>query len=249
MPESNQVSEEALHAAYTELSDLAEAEYGQTLAELLADDDPVQGDEYDNFEVRDSHDAFWRLGRLIGITVKEPFAEPEDRTDQESQTDARRFWNLDSQALKVARPDLWQYNLLTEFLADTDREGYFDWLPPQELAEPEQVAWFLMEAHSERGVFGALAKAARPYLCKDPEVREKLTKTMATGRIEADPAQMIAGGATTGAASLIIAVVPWLGPAALPVVAGILLIITAKGLNAFCSRTLPAPTGGDMVES
>lgn len=100
-----------------------------------------------------------------------------------------------------------------------------------------------MNAHSERGVFGALARAVRPYLCKDPKVREKLTKSIVKGRIDADPGQMIAGGATTGAASLIIAVVPWLGPAALPVVAGILLIIAAKGLDAFCSRTVPAPTG------
>ncbi len=248
MTESNQISEAALQAAYTDLSDLAEAEYGQNLAELLADDHPVQGGEYANFEVRDSHDAFWRLGRLIGITVKEPFAKPENRTEQESQTDARRVWNLDEKALNVKHPDLWQYNLLTEFLADTDRVGYFDWLPPQDLAEANQVARFLEEAHSERGVFGALVRAARPYLCKDPEVREKLTKTLARGRIDADPAQMIAGGATTGAATLIIAVVPWLGPAALPVVAGMILIITAKGLDALCSRTVPSPTG-DIVET
>ena len=193
MTESKQVSEQAMMAAYAKLSDLAEAEYGQTLAELLADDRPVHGSEYDNFTVRDSHDAFWRLGRLIGITVKEPFAKPADRKAQESQTEARRVWVLDRQTLEVEHPELWQYNLLTEFLVDTERVGYFNWMPPKGLAEAEEVALFLVNAHSERGVFGTLAKAARPYLCKDPEVRKKLTKTVAKGQVEADPVQMVAG--------------------------------------------------------
>jgi hypothetical protein len=247
MTESTSISEEALRGAFTQLSDLAEAEYGQTLTELLADDDPVQGDEYGTLAVLDSHDAFWRLGRLIGITVKEPFAEkPEPRTpEQKSQTGARRVWELDQKALDAEHPDWWQYNLLTEFLADTDRVGSFDWLPPQHLAEADQVAGFLLAAQSERGVFGALVKAARPYLCKNPEVREELGKK---GRIDADPGEMIAGGASTAAATLIISAVPWLGPAAIPFVAGILLIIAAQGLDSFCSRTLPSPRT-DVVET
>ncbi len=73
----NQISSAAVQAALDELSKLADDEYGQTLSELLAADDPVHGDEYDNFEKRDSRDAFWRVGRLVGITVKEPFATAE----------------------------------------------------------------------------------------------------------------------------------------------------------------------------
>ena len=240
MTESGLISKEALQDAYTRLSELADEEYGQTLTDLLADDSPVQGNEYDTVDVRNSHDAFWRLGRLIGIIVKEPFAkEPAPRkAGQPSQTGARRVWDLDPATLDAEHPDWWQYKLLTGFLADTDRTGSFDWLPPQHMAEAEKVAIFLQNAQSERGVFRALAKAARPYLCKSPKVREELAKE---GRIDADPGQMIAGGASTGAAALIIAAVPWLGPAAVPFVAGLLLLISAKGLNAFCSRTLPSP--------
>ena len=248
MTEPKQVSEAEMMAAYAELSVLAKAEYGQTMAELLADDHPVQGNEYDNFRLRDSHDAFWRLGRLIGITVKEPFAESADREGQESQTDARRVWNLVPQSLGVEQPELWQYNLLSKFLVETERVGYFNWMPPKDMAEAEGVAAFLTNAHSERGVFGTLVMAARPYLCKDPVVRKNLAQTVTSGRVEADPAQMVAGGAAISAATQIIDAVPWLGPEALTFVTGIVLIIFAKGLDGFCSRPVPAPTG-DIVET
>ncbi len=250
MSESAQVSDESLRVAWAQLSELARSEYGEGLDELLVHDDPVRSGEYDldTMALRDSHDAFWRIGRLMGITIKEPFATPQARTDQESQTDALRVWNLDPRILDVERPDLWQYNLISDFLTKVERVRTFDWLPPQQMTQHEQVADFLIATHAERGLFRALVHGLRPHLCDDPDVREQLAKEISKGRIEAEPAQMFASGVTASAASLIIAVVPWLGPEALPVVAGITLIVAAKGIDAFCSRTLPAPTH-DLVET
>jgi hypothetical protein len=262
MPEIALISDDALKAARESLEDLAKDEYGLTLDDLFADDDPVRGNEYETMEVRESHDAMWRVGRLVGITVKEPFATTRPRGDNdESQTGARRVWNLEANRLGSAHPDWWQYNLIAAFLATEGRSGYFDWLPPKNLPEVEQVAWFLERAQTERGVFGALVKGARKYLCK-PDIRAALAssgvpakdpgkaldgppreevKPGSKGRLSADPVQTVVVGMTSSTASIVVAAVPWLGPTMAPFVGGLLLIIAVKGVNSLCSRAVPAP--------
>ncbi len=107
---------------------------------------------------------------------------------------------------------------------------------------------FLDDTHSERGLFAVLVTAVRPYLCRDPKVREQLEEALPKGIVEADPVQVAASLATSSVGGLIVVAIPWLGPAAAPFVAGIILLMVAKGLNSFCSRTLPSPTGG-IVET
>ncbi len=257
-----------LDVALGELEQLAAAEYGETLADLLTGDEPVRGDEPATMNVRDSHDAFWRLGRLVGITVKEPFASARPATAADlSQTGARRVWDLDRSDVAAAQPELWQYRLLAEFLATEKRAGYFDWLPPTDEPEALQIVHFLGAAHSERGVFGALMKSARKYLCANADVQAAFREPEqptdgddspdpssdrpvagSKGKVRGEPVQIVAAGMTSSSAGILIDAVPWLGPSMAPFVAGLLLLITVKGLDDFCSRTVPSPVTG-VVET
>lgn len=268
MPETAEVSADALREACRSLEGLAKEEYGATIAELFAGDEPVHGNEYETKDVRESQDAVWRVGRLIGITIKEPFASPRPRTENDlSQTGARRVWELQHETLNAEHPDWWQYRLIAGFLATEKSAGYFDWLPPRHAPEADQVAWFLAAAHSERGVFGAFVKSARKYLCSSQDVRAALAnaepppteveaagqmgqtpKASDKGRVKADPAQAIFTGVTSSAAGALVATVPWLAPSMTPLIAGLLLVISAQGLDAFCSRVVPSPVT-EVVET
>jgi hypothetical protein len=269
MPETAQISDDALRGALQELEKLAKDEYGATLNGLFADDQPVPDSEDQSRNIRDSHDAFWRVGRLAGITVKEPFATARKRQPkEESQTGARRVWNLNGAALASEHPDWWQYRLIAGFLATDNPTGDiedFDWLPPKNLSEVEQIAWFLRETHTERGVYRALARGARKYLCRNPTVEAALVRSGAsatqagsatgvtreqqppeelptgTGRVTVDPVQAAGQLAAEGVATVIVSAIPWLDPSMVSFVAVLLLMIAAKGLHVFCSRPVPSP--------
>jgi hypothetical protein len=103
--------------AFQELDNLSKDEYGASLSEVLADPTRVQ------------EDRLWRVGRLIGITVKEPFAEPAAIKPGTSATSARRAWNLDLAKLDSESTGLWQYRLISGLLADRDLRRV-TWLGP-----------------------------------------------------------------------------------------------------------------------
>jgi hypothetical protein len=112
------ITDSDLTAAAVKLESLSRDEYGIPLAEVLTD------------PTRPQVDRLWRIGRLGGIVVKEPFAKPTARTDEiRSLTGARRAWHLDPE--KTANPptDAWQYLLLRELIDDRELREW-EWLGP-----------------------------------------------------------------------------------------------------------------------
>jgi hypothetical protein len=74
------MDEHAIKAGFAELSSLAEIEYHQSLSEVLAD--------------QDKQKVTHRIGRLVGVLIKEPFANPADLTLPSRKTAAYRSWLL-----------------------------------------------------------------------------------------------------------------------------------------------------------
>ncbi len=264
MPKTPTVTDADLRAAISSLEDLAKAAYGMSLDELFTDDTPVQGRPGETRGVRDSHDAVWRVGRLIGITIKQEFAVSVDPTKPEpkyakspelknghSQTGASRAWVLTPP--ETPQPDLWQYRLVRDFISTEASEDELNWLltlsqdePVGSPTEVAMVARFFEDTHTERGVFRAIALGARKYLCDNTGVEAAVAgavagaQSTAKGRITAAPAQTIALGGFQAAAQAIENAITWLDPTMVPVIAGLLLVITAKGLTVFCNRPLSA---------
>jgi len=79
---------EQLERAFLSLEELAFAESGQTLDDLLAETS------------RSQDEKLWRIGRLMGITIKEPFAYPTEIDPATSETGARRGWNPRSRSVR-----------------------------------------------------------------------------------------------------------------------------------------------------
>lgn len=97
-----------LSAAVKHLERLSKAEYDASLVEVLKDRSRVR------------EDRLWRVGRLIGITVKEPFATPVSIDPRMSTTGARRGWNLDPDSFANPSRESWQYQVLAGLLIDRD---------------------------------------------------------------------------------------------------------------------------------
>src|SRR5580765_2029599 len=117
------VNQEHLQRGLLHLESLSQEEYGLTLHELLSD------------KGRTEPERLWRMGRLIGISVKEPFAYPQPIMHQFSETGARRSWQLDTTAVEQAGPSVWQYQLIRRLIDDRSlRTG--TWLGPN----PDWVA-------------------------------------------------------------------------------------------------------------
>jgi hypothetical protein len=238
MAEHAGISEADVDRVLVSLDEFATEEYGQDVAALFADDDPVRKTEYQSMGVRGSADAFWRVGRLVGITIKEPFATAGRIDGRPSQTGARRRWDLNHDLWYEQHPEWWQYNVLVAYLAEQPRRRELDWLPPKTMPEAEQVWRFLSEAQNERGVFRAVVKALRPVLCADPNKKS-------LSRISADPVQIVTVGAVTTVANQLAQEVSWLaGDSQHMVTVGISMLIVKYGVDGFCQRTVPAPEPG-----
>jgi hypothetical protein len=247
MTERVSITQDDVKRACEYLQQLATKEYGHSLEELFLADEPVVArTEYEATGVLDSTDAFWRVGRLVGITIKEPFAKkPVALGGRPSQTGALRWWELDPSTLGLEHPDWWQYRMLVDFLDSEGEARTFDWLPPATLPEPERVQGFLRQAQSERGTFRAVAVAVRRQICRDTGVKEGPSK----GKIGTEPVQLMTVGAIQTVAAELTDQVPWLAdPRMYLVTTGVALLIVKYGLDGFCRRTVPAPRS-DVVET
>lgn len=241
-----------MQAAIKRLEQLAYDEYGSTLSKILDQDEPWTGGEYDSVNANMSRDAVWRIGRLIGITVKQPFSEkPSKRVTEASQTGANRTWMLkDRDALIESPPYGPEYNLIVNFISDDEVVRHIDWILNREKdrVTADDVISFLEQAHGERGVFRTFCTFVRSYLCKNEEIQSSL-KSLGIGRVSADIPTLVAAGFANESAKLIVDAVPWLsGSAPETFVAGFLLLIISAGLDNFCNRTLPPPLT-DEVET
>lgn len=230
------MDEVALRLAVRRLDDLSHGEYRQGLKEILADSE------------RDPQATMMRLGRLIGVMMKEPFATPQDLTSPSTYSHAYRAWNLDSEDVvgAPARQQLWQYRMLEKLRQDPDVTSELGRTPPSVFA-------LAQEAHHERGFFAYLAISCRKYLCRDPRLRAEIESSVEAARRSGldlrnvTPETIVSGfGVSIGVA--LVQNIPSLELAGAPVIAGLVLLIFNIGLDAFCGWASQTPATRDVEQ-
>ena len=198
-----------------QLRQLSKEDYRQPLEDVLNDPDPQT--------------AFTRLGRLIGVSLKQPFAYPIDLHRPSHRTRSFRSWELAEEAFRDKKLHAtWQYRTLEAILNEAPDGMRF--------ASVEQLA---RDAHYERGFFGYLGRSARKYICGDPKIRKEIEKHVTAGKKAGfstkhlTPEVLVQAGGLSLAAYLIVHV-PVLGFVGAPVIAGFVLVIYSIGIDAFC---------------
>jgi hypothetical protein len=176
-----------------------------------------------------------RIGRLIGVVLKQPFAMGLDLASPSQYSGAYRAWELEPEA-KFQNADVrdsWQYHALESLRTDPDVISTLGW-------QPANVYDLAQTAHHERGFFSFLAVSCRKYLCKDKKLRGEIDRQVKASKSagfnlkNVTPETVVAsGGLAIG--TLLVQSVPVLGIMGAPVIAGIVLIIYTIGMDAFCS--------------
>jgi hypothetical protein len=209
------MNEDSLKEGFAELDLLAKAEYKESLVELLEDPDAERSAE--------------RVGRLVGVLIKQPFAKSEDLAVPSARTAAYRAWNLVDQSDfdKQFRTSIWQCRTLQIMQQET---GF-------QRSSPYAFATYL---HYESGFFGGFAQTLRKYICGDKKIRNKVKQALkavpgiGTAIAGATPETAVgAGGLSLGA--YLIHAIPVLGIAAPPVTAAVVVILYTLGVEAFCN--------------
>ena len=203
----------ALQHGFTELDQLSRAEYRQPLAEIMRD--PV------------------RLGRLVGVLLKQPFAEPENLAHPSLRTGAYRAWHLvDAGKFERCSRDTWQLKALQRMQQE---------LVLQEIQYMHYSLYqFAVDAQHERGFFALFARTLRKYICGDKKIRKKIEDALKAGGkagfLKVPPitpeAIVAAGGLALGV--YLVQAIPILGMVGAPVVAAVVVILYSLGLDAFC---------------
>ena len=199
-----------------QLQELSEGDYHQPLETVLSDPNEKE--------------AFERIGRLIGVSLKQPFATPKAiRRLGDSHTRSHRGWEL--QVGRFQRSEIqhtWQYQTLEAIRREAPDGRRFD--------SVEQLA---QDAHYERGFFSYLARSAHKYICGDPAIRREIEKHFKAAKRAGfstkhlTPEVLVqAGGLGLGA--YLVAHIPVFGFVGAPVVAGFVLVLYSIGSDAFC---------------
>lgn len=225
---SKTLTAEELRAGLQQLEELSKEEYHEPLQAVVA---PA---------LRNPEQVVARVGRLIGVTMKEPFADVEAMKTPSAHSGAYRSWQLRNGAI-AQRQETWQYRTLDYLKSDPHvRRGPF--------ASVESVA---QDAHYESGFFGHLAASARAYICGDEEIRKKVEenveKTKKAGiNVTLNTPEVVVGAGGVALGSYLISVVPVLAFVGVPVIAGIVLLLYTIGVDAFCKWTeSPAVRGSE----
>jgi len=207
---------------FRQLDSLAEMEYHLPLADVAL------GPE-------DDEKRLLRLGRLIGVVLKQPFAMENDLASPSEYSGAYRSWELEP-AARFEDPSVrgsWQYKALERLRTDPDVISTLGW-------QPVDVYDLAQTAHHERGFFSFLAVSCRKYLCRDQNLRGEIDREVKSARSagfnlkNTTPEIIVAsGGLTIG--TLLVQAIPVLGIMGAPVIAGIVFIIYSIGIDAFCS--------------
>jgi hypothetical protein len=175
----------------------------------------------------ETNDKILRLGRLIGVMLKEPFAVPTDLKARSPGTGAYRKWNFDKASVRSAsKRRTWQFQVIAKL---TDEHSVrFD-----------TVADFMTHAHDERGFFRYFAESLQKYLCGDPKLRKKVESALKASLKGGTPLPtdtpekiMAIGGAALGV--WLVKTIPLLGFVGVPVIAALVVIIYSVGIDAFC---------------
>jgi len=198
-----------------QLDQLAQGDYHRPLSDLVASGSPEE--------------VFSRVSRLIGVTMKQPFAEPHDLGRKSEFTGSYREWELvpnrfDDPAVRGT----WQYQTLEALLRERP-DG------PQ-IESVSKLGQFLQY---ETGFFGYLARAAQGYICNDPNLRKKIDKSIAEAEASGfdvkhlRPETLVGAGAQA-LGSLLVEHIKWLAVVGAPVITGFVLLLYAVGADAFC---------------
>jgi hypothetical protein len=216
------MNESELISGLSSLDILAREEYREPLANIL--DSP------------DSHDNFVRIGRLIGVVLKEPFAVPHTLPEPSHRTRAYRAWELVGEVAfeKELRQPIWQTRALKQIKNEiAAEEPYYGRCTEYGFAQ---------YAQDEIGFFGFFARSLRKYICGDKEIRtrvDKAVKDAATLRADIPtlaPESIVGiGGLSLGA--YLVQHVPILGIVGAPVIAGVVVILYSIGIDSFCQWT------------
>jgi hypothetical protein len=219
----------------SDVAALSLKEYGVSLNQLLAQEDDER--------------RFRQLSRLIGIFLKEPFAEPVNLDSPSADTGSLRAWHLVPDEKSFSEPSrliTWQYKTLEELIANGDAVEEIGWVPPSayELAR---------NAQHERGFFGYLSISMRKYLCRDAKLREKIEKNIQEAKtsgfnLKVVTPEIIVSSAGLSLGAFLVQSVPILAFVGAPVIAGLVLVIYSIGLDAFCSWAASREHELDVVE-
>jgi hypothetical protein len=170
--------------------------------------------------------VFDRVGRLVGVTLKEPFAKPQKLAHRSQVTRSYRGWNLVPNRLsKPGVQSKWQYRTLEGLLRE-DRG--------QHAVSVEQLA---THAYYERAFFGLLAQSAAKYICGNPALRAQIEKSIADAKAQGFITKRLAPDVLVqagGLATILIAHIPILAVAGAPVIAGFVVVLYSIGSDAFC---------------
>jgi hypothetical protein len=211
-----------LEQSLRNLNTLAIAEYRQSLAEVVT----CPGD---NDETR-----LLRIGRLLGVLLKLPFAIQRDLATPSATTRAYRAYDLKS-VEDFGLPDAiasWEYQALEALRSNADVVQSLGW-------QPHDVYSLAYTAQSERGFFWFLAMSCRKYLCRESKIREEVERSVKEARragvdIKNVTPELVvqSGGFAIGAA--LVQAIPALGIMGAPVIAGLVFILYSIGIDAFC---------------
>ena len=211
---------QTLQTGFDELDLLSEAEYHESLQKVLSESD--------------GHHSAIRIGRLVGVLLKEPFSTSEPLSEPSYRTSAFRSWHLKG-ADEFAKPEkaaTWQYHTLDQIRRELASDySYYENISVYDLAR---------QAQFETGFFGCLAETLRKYICGDSEIREKVENALgAAGNSDKNlptitPETIVgAGGLTLGV--ILVDTIPILGFVGAPVIAAVVVILYTLGVDAFCS--------------
>lgn len=210
-----------LEVGLRELNALSSSEYGTNLRHIMKE--------------LDQDLALQRLSRLVGVAIKEPLADRREAPGGASSTGARYQWWLDQSRFdRAAAEGAWQLKVIETLKHDlSDADAYASGLT---------LFAFVDYAQNERGLFSWLSENVGKYICKDPAIRAQV-ETAFRDAIGTDsvpvptPEQVVAAvGATVG--TILTQQVPALSVAGPAVIAGLVLILYARGVAAFCRWTI-----------
>lgn len=208
------MDESDLIQGFKELDALSTVEYHQSLEAIVSDPNTQQAAD--------------RVGRLIGVYLKEPFAVSIERSEPSIHSRAFREWQLvGSEEFHLrAATEIWQVQALESMRRESMNSNV-------------GLYGFAVDAHYESGFFGRFSENIRKYICGDKAIRKKVDEAVRGASRSGNklpqltPEIIVAsGGLALGA--YLIQVVPLLGMVGAPVVAAVVLILYTLGVDAFC---------------
>lgn len=206
---SSRIADDEVAKALRRLKRLAKAEYGRSLSSLVEEAQPGSWD---------NDLATRRLGRLVGVEMKRPFAHPKAKPSP--QTRAKRSWTLKEEtqfarslATKKGAPEARVLEILTTAYR-VDHPTAVD------------VYAIARELHHEWGWFRQLVVWLHPQLCDDISLFSRLRN--AVGDAGAGAMDVALATQVASIVGQVLTGVP------LPVLIAVALFIIRTGTTEFC---------------